>query len=183
VATTTLWTAAKAGWLLSLKCERTREGLKSVRACPLPITLHLPSLIAALGPDLDVEALQKRLRCPRCGSDRFSLRITAPPAAAAGAADARPVARQMRPARGFDTLASTPENWIVVTCDQCKRRGEYRKETLAAVFDPNIQMPELLPHIAAWRGCGLAKKYLAMSESLRNTDRRECRIVYDVDTS
>jgi hypothetical protein len=177
---TTLWAAAKAGWLVTLKCQRTREGLKSARACPLPISLHLPSLIAALGPDLEVDALQQHLRCPRCGSDRFALGITAPPGVMAGADDAKPVPRRMQPATGFNTLATTPEEWVVVVCAKCQRRGEYRKATLLAVFGPDVQLPSLLPMIAAWRGCGLASAYLAMSDQQRATGWRECRISYDV---
>lgn len=178
---TSLWQAAKAGWLVSLKCERTREGLKSARACPLPIVLHLPTLIAAFGPDLEVEQLQGRIRCPRCGSERYTLRTAVPPQPGAGVADAEPKARQMSVAKRMDTLGSTPEPWIVVTCARCNRRGQYKRETLLAVFPADTQMPSLLAPIAAWRGCGLAKAYLAMDAHERAKVLRDCGISYDVE--
>jgi hypothetical protein len=69
---------------------------------------------------------------------------------------------------------------IVVTCS-CKggRRGEYRKETLLSVFDGSIDMPSLLAHIAAWRGCKLAKPHPTKLDLAR---ARECLIHYDVET-
>ena len=181
---TTLWQAAKAGWLVSLKCERTREGLKSAKACPMPITLHLPTLIAALGPDVQVGELQKRLRCPRCGSNRFGLRTTVPPGSGAGAADSMPKRRRMRPAGpGGDTLATT-DPWIVVRCGKCQRHGQYKRATLLQVFPADRKMPDLVIEIAAWRGCALAKGYVELSPDMRAVSGpRECGIVYDVDVS
>jgi hypothetical protein len=73
--------ACAAGWALTLKCERRREGLKSVRACRFqPFGLDLESLVSALGHDFPIEQLPTRLVCPGCGSHHFALAWIAPKA-------------------------------------------------------------------------------------------------------
>jgi hypothetical protein len=175
----TLGQAQLSGWLISLRCARTREGLKSARACPLPFVLHLPSLVAALGHDTRLDALQTRLRCPRCGSTRFTVSMSIP--SIGDRADEGPKPRRMRPARTGDdnTLAGTPHELIVVKCD-CRggRRGQYRKETLLAVFPGETQMQALLQHVAAWRKCPFAKPEPTQFDLARGF---ECRIHYDVE--
>ncbi len=178
----TIGQARRAGWLLSLRCRRERAGLKSVRACPLPVVLDFNSLTAAFGPDLEVDALRTRLRCPQCGSDRYELRMHAPPGKDAGRLDAKPVPRRMQPARSrgngkFDTLATTPDPWIVFTCPRCGRRGEYKKETLLARFDPNIQLPSLLQPFAIAAGCTLAQ---ADRDHPPINGGPDCKIHYDI---
>lgn len=176
----TLGQAARAGWLISLKCERQRAGMKTARPCPMPQQLHVPSLIAAFGHDLEVDELQKRLRCPQCGSDRFALRFLTPPRGDAGKVDEAPIRRQMQPARGPGpaTLANTPEPVIVFKCDRCGRRGEYKKQTLLQEFDGNTDMPDLLAKFAAAKGCSLA---IANPDKFDLARARECKIVYDIE--
>jgi hypothetical protein len=89
----------------------------------------------------------------------------------------------MKPARSGRNVPNTLDNCedsvIVVMC-ACGggRRGEYRKETLLSVFNWSIEMPSLLAHIAAWRGCALAKPH---PTKLDLASFRECRIHYDVE--
>lgn len=175
-----LWEARDQGWLISLRCERARIGLKSARPCSkLAQLLHLPSLVAVIGPDVEVEDLAKRLRCPGCGSERFSLKIVTPPASDAGKADAVPKRRKMQPATRTNTLGTTPEEWIVFKCmrDGCARWGQHRRAELIKEFGTEIQMPSLLLPFAASRGCGLAKGDL---EGDWVKVGRACRISYDV---
>lgn len=166
--------------MLSLRCERTREGLKSSRPCTrLAQLLDLTTLVAVYGPDLAVDELEQKLRCPGCGSHRFSLHIALPPGDR-GMKDAEPPRRQMPVHQsGYYTLGSTPDPLIVVICD-CKggRRGQYRRETLLEHFDPGIDMPSLLPHIARWRGCGLAIPNPTKHDLARPP---ACHIRYDVE--
>ncbi len=70
--------AYHAGWRLVLSCGRSRQGLKSVKACRQPFHLDLESLVAALGHDVPLEGLQRRLVCPGCGSTHNSLTWAAP---------------------------------------------------------------------------------------------------------
>lgn len=69
----TLHDAMAAGKRLYLKCDRRREGLKSVRPCQGMVELRLRSLIAALGHKFEVDQLERALQCPGCGSRHYSL--------------------------------------------------------------------------------------------------------------
>jgi hypothetical protein len=174
-----IWEAAKAGWKVSLRCDRRREGLKSVRPCAGERQVHLPTLIAAWGPEVDIAELQKRLQCPVCGSDRFSLQIVQPPGASAGKKDEERQPRKMRGARqGEHTLGQCSDPWIVMVCSKCDRRGEYRRERLIEEFGNTIGMPDLLAVFAHSRGCGLATPDPTRFDLAR---ARECLIRYDVE--
>jgi len=76
---TMLVDAYHAGWRLILQCERSRQGLKSVRPCISLFRISTESLVAAYGHDFPVERLERTLCCPGCGSKRFSLRWVVPP--------------------------------------------------------------------------------------------------------
>jgi hypothetical protein len=175
---TTLGQAQLAGALISLKCQRSREGLKSVRACALPIVLHVPSLVAALGHDAALEDLQHCLRCPKCGSDHYEIRLSM---TGSTPAEEPSKPRRMQPVRAGsgNTLADCLDEFIVVKCD-CRggRRGQYRKETLLAVFPGETPMHDLLEKIAAWRGCAVARPNPTRFDLART---RECGIGYDVE--
>jgi hypothetical protein len=141
--------------------------------------VHLGTLIAVLGPDVDIADLQKRLRCPSCGTDRIELRIVQPPSASAGANDAKRARRRMRPAEpGRETLGTCREPWIVFTCSKCNRRGELRREKLVEEFCSEVSLPSLLAIFAHSRGCGLA---IPQPRQLDLARDRECKIRYDVE--
>jgi hypothetical protein len=174
----TVLQARQAGWTVTLRCHRQREGLKSVRPCAGELKVHLSTIIAVLGPDLEFAGLQQRMRCPACGTDRIELRISQPPAADAGSSDAEPPRRRMRPARsGGETLGTSREPWIVFECNRCNRRGEYRRERLIAEFGTDLDLPSFLAVFAHSRGCGLAIPKPSQLDLARG---RECRIRYDV---
>jgi hypothetical protein len=176
---TTIWQAAKAGWKVSIRCDRRREGLKSVKPCAGQRPVHLPTLIAAWGPEVEIAELQKRLQCPLCGSDRFSLQIVQPPGVNAGKKDEATKPRKMRQARsGEHTLGQVHDPWIVMVCARCGRRGEYRREHLIEEFGNSIDMPSFLAVFAHSRGCGLAKPNPSQFDLTRAP---ECLIRYDIE--
>jgi predicted nucleic-acid-binding Zn-ribbon protein len=143
--------------------------------------VHLPTLIAAWGPEIDLADLQKRLQCPLCGSDRFSLQIVQPPSSEAGKRDEAPKRRRMRPGEaGRNTLGLSREPWIVFDCAKCGRRGEYRRERLIEEFGSAIEMPGLLEVFAHSRGCGSARPDAGPYDASRMFGR-ECLIRYDVE--
>jgi hypothetical protein len=49
---------------------------------------------------------------------------------------------------GTPTLAEWPYGMVRLACDLCPRRGQYRKETLIALFGGNVKMPDLRHNIA-----------------------------------
>ena len=61
------------GWSLILRCERSRQGLKSVKPCPHVFQLELKGLVAALGHEFPLDQLGRRLVCPGCGSRQVAL--------------------------------------------------------------------------------------------------------------
>jgi hypothetical protein len=175
----TLWQARQAGWTVTLKCHRQREGLKSVKPCAGELKVHLGTLVAALGPELDLAELQTRLRCPTCGTDRVEIRTIQPPAAASGVKDEQQVRRRMRPPQtGEATLGKSREPWIVMTCNKCGRRGEYRRVKLIEEFGTEIDFPSLLAVFAHSRGCALA---IPHPTQLDLTRPKECLIHFDVE--
>lgn len=179
----TIWQARQAGWAVTLRCHRQREGLKSVRPCAGELKVHLSSLIAAMGPEVELGDLQRRLKCPVCGTDRVEIRWSQPPPATAGAKDAEAPRRQMRGAengKGTPTLGTCRDRWIVFVCGKCGRRGEYKRETLLAEFDSTIQLPTLLEIFAHSRGCGLAVPN-ADPYGAAMMRGRQCLIRYDVE--
>lgn len=177
---TTIWQARQAGWAITMRCHRQREGLKSVRPCLGEIKVHLSTLIAAWGPEVDISHLQKRLRCPVCGTDRIEVRVTQPPPASVGAKDKERPPRRMRPDPQGGTLGTTREPWIVFQCKKCGRRGEYRRERLIEEFGNTVQMPDLLQIFAKSRGCGLATPGTSPYDASR-MNGRQCLIVFDIE--
>jgi hypothetical protein len=47
--------------------------MKSIRECIYSAELDLPTLVWTRGRDMPLAGLQKRLRCPRCGSRDVSV--------------------------------------------------------------------------------------------------------------
>jgi predicted RNA-binding Zn-ribbon protein involved in translation (DUF1610 family) len=178
---TTIWEARKAGWTVSLKCHRQREGLKSVRPCAGELKVHLSTLVSSLGPDVTLEELQKRLRCPACGTDRIEVQVSHPPRAEAGANDTKAPRRRMRQMKTGETnLGSSREPWVIFQCDKCGRRGEYKRATLIEEFGNTIDYPSLLETFAHARGCGLARPEAGPYDADRMWGR-QCLIRYDVE--
>jgi hypothetical protein len=168
------------GWRVSLQCERRRAGLKSVRACAGVQQLDMATLVASHGHMIEMADLQGLVVCPRCGSKNVALSFHAPTGGQT-AEVGEPGRRQMRVARsGEVTLGTCPQPWIVVICDRCKRRGEYKHETLLAKYGPDFSMPSLHHHVAADAGCALARGAIDTPD---NSRAFPCAIKYDVDTS
>jgi hypothetical protein len=46
------------------------------------------------------------------------------------------------------TLAEWPYRMVRLACDLCPRRGQYRKETLVALYGGDMKMPDLRRKIA-----------------------------------
>lgn len=175
----TLGEALEQNWPIVLQCDRRRAGLKSTRPCVRKIVLDLASLVAALGPFVRLEDLAGKLRCPTCGTENIILHMSTPPVEPPKAEPGGPGRRQMRGAlAGEDYLGQCTEKWIIVHCEKCGRRGEYRRETLLKQFGPDIRMTILHRSIAAWRGCSLAQQGLVKPDL---TVAFPCKIAYDVD--
>ena len=68
-----LATALANGWRLFVICERHHQGLKAVKPCRGATEIDLRTLIAALGPDVMLDDVGKRIKAPCCGSERFRL--------------------------------------------------------------------------------------------------------------
>lgn len=172
--------AMALGWRITLQCERRRAGMKSVRPCLGQQPLDMETLVASHGHSLDMSKLQGLVICPKCGSKNVALSFHAPtgtPAAEVG----DPGHRRMLPARSGEwTLGQCSQPWIVVICDKCKRRGEYKRETLLAKYGPDFSMPSLHERIAADAGCGLARGAI---EKRDLTVAFPCAIKYDIDTA
>ena len=56
----------------------------------------------------------------------------------------------MLPARRYSsmTLGQYPKPMVQVICSRCDRKGQYRKETLLALYGADARMPDLLHLIA-----------------------------------
>ncbi|MDB5538776.1 MAG: hypothetical protein JWQ89_503 [Devosia sp.] len=68
-----LATAMHNGWRLFVICERRHQGLKSVKPCKGANEMDLRTLIAAIGPDVMVDEVGKRIKAPCCGSEHFRI--------------------------------------------------------------------------------------------------------------
>ena len=81
----TLGEAYDAGWRLTVRCARRREGLKSARPCVLSNrTLDLGTMVWTHGRDCPLAWLDGRLRCPQCGTKQVFVLWSQPgPAAVA----------------------------------------------------------------------------------------------------
>lgn len=68
---TTLGQAYDAGWRLTVRCNRRREGLTSVRPCITPFgsyAVDLKTMLWTHGRDCPLMWLDGRLKCPHCGT-------------------------------------------------------------------------------------------------------------------
>jgi len=75
----TLGEALDAGWRLTVRCARFREGLKAVSPCLGRQELSLSTLVWTHGRRCPVGYLQGKLRCPKCGSLHVMQMWIAPP--------------------------------------------------------------------------------------------------------
>lgn len=76
----TLGQAYDAGWRLTVRCARRRQGLKSVRPCVLSgKALDLGTMIWTHGRACPLGWLDGRIRCPMCGSKQVFLLWVQPP--------------------------------------------------------------------------------------------------------
>jgi hypothetical protein len=73
-----LGSAYHAGWSIVLTCQRSHQGLKSVKPCREPYLIDLGSLVAALGHTFPINQLERKLCCPNCGSVHYDLRWIVP---------------------------------------------------------------------------------------------------------
>lgn len=137
---------------MRLHCERRHAGLKSAKPCSTPSDLDLPTLIAVFGVYLTADELKQRVMCPRCGSRQVRLQWHEGPK--------QPSApRQMQPIEvGQVVLADYQGDLVVIACAGCRRRGQYRVETLLAAFGPDALLTDLHRVIAAARGCSMASE-------------------------
>ncbi|MEQ1901596.1 MAG: hypothetical protein ABL866_12785 [Devosia sp.] len=74
----TLADALYGGWECRFYCERRHAGLKASKSCPGPIRLDVRSLVTALGFDQKLYTLYRKVRCPGCASEAFSIRWRVP---------------------------------------------------------------------------------------------------------
>ena len=179
---TSIWQARKAGWSVSLRCHRVREGLKSAKPCMGSSAIDLSTLISALGPEVKLADLQTRLVCPICGTNRIEIVVSQPPPADSGAKDAIAPKRRMKPSLTMEDarLGTSREPWVIFVCDQCKRRGEIKRETLVKEFGPDVYYPALLEVFAKSRGCTLANPGASPYDADRMSGNK-CKIHYDVE--
>ena len=85
----TIGHAYDAGWRLTVRCARRREGLKSARPCVLSNrSLDLATMVWTHGRSCSVAWLDGHLRCPQCGSTQVFV-LWSQPAPAAAAAQRR----------------------------------------------------------------------------------------------
>jgi len=75
----TLGEALDAGWRLTVRCARYREGLKAVSPCLGRQALDLRTMVWTHGRQCPVGYLQGHLRCPQCGSLHVLLMWSSPP--------------------------------------------------------------------------------------------------------
>jgi len=76
----TLGQAFDAGWKLTVRCDRRREGLKSVRPCkPGRYVLDLETMLWTHGRACPLSWLNGRMRCPHCGTRHLFLLWAWPP--------------------------------------------------------------------------------------------------------
>jgi predicted RNA-binding Zn-ribbon protein involved in translation (DUF1610 family) len=152
-----------------------------VRPCQGELKVHLSTMIALLGPEVELADLQKRLRCPNCGTDRVEVRTSQPPTETPGTKDAEKPRRRMRRSKGGEsTIGKSREPWVVFQCSKCGRRGEYRREHLIEEFGGNVTFPDLLEKFAHARGCGLALPDAGPYSAARMSGAR-CLIHYDIE--
>lgn len=69
----TLGKAMHERWRGFITCERHHQGLKVAKPCGVEAELDLPTLVAALGFDFEIEQLKRVISAPCCGSRSFSL--------------------------------------------------------------------------------------------------------------
>lgn len=73
VVPTTIGKAMHEGWRGYIVCDRHRQGLKATKPCGVEAVLDLPTLVAALGFDFEIDALSRVMTAPCCGTRSFSL--------------------------------------------------------------------------------------------------------------
>lgn len=82
--------------------------------------------------------------------------------------------------QGGGTLGTCLDPWIVFTCPQCGRRGEYKRESMLAEFGPDVSLPDLRLAFAARRGCPMAMTMMRDPGANFGFDN-QCRIQYDIE--
>ena len=69
----------EAGGRLYVRCQKPRrEGLKSVRACGNQYELDVRTMLWTRGRAFPVSMLSSRMRCPKCGAEEVSVRLSLP---------------------------------------------------------------------------------------------------------
>jgi hypothetical protein len=76
----TLGDAFSHGWGIRVRCAwGPRDGMKRVRECVYGAELDLATLIWTRGSNFPLTMLERRMKCPRCGSRRVRVAFTVPP--------------------------------------------------------------------------------------------------------
>jgi hypothetical protein len=73
----TLGDALNQGW--KLRCAS--DAMKSIRECVYSHEVDLETIVLTRGRQFPITGLDSRLKCPRCGSRRMSIRFVVPPRA------------------------------------------------------------------------------------------------------
>ena len=74
----TIGKAMHSKWRGFIECERHHQGLKRAKPCGIEVELDLPTLVAALGYDFEINRLPSKLNAPCCGGRMFGLRWFVP---------------------------------------------------------------------------------------------------------
>lgn len=74
----TIGKAMHGKWRGFIECQRHHQGLKIAKPCGVESELDLPTLVAALGYDFEINRLPAKLNAPCCGGRMFGLRWYVP---------------------------------------------------------------------------------------------------------
>jgi hypothetical protein len=139
----TLGQVARRGDAIEICCRRSHVGLKSSDTCRTNLRLDIDTLVALHGPERPIDALERELHCPGCGTRQIVLQIVRR-------------RRIIRSRVNLATLGQAPERVFAFTCVTCPRRGRYGKPTLMRLVGADAMIKGLPVQVAAKRGCPLA---------------------------
>jgi len=74
----TIGKAMHEKWRGFIECQRHHQGLKQAKPCGVEAELDLPTLVAVLGYNFEINRLAAKLNAPCCGGRMFGLRWYVP---------------------------------------------------------------------------------------------------------